>query len=247
MQNLEDVIERCGQAHGRSPLQSGDHDEVGRFRERKATQAMRHESARCFLSWNGEKVLLHLWFLDDYRPAHILKMQISQRNVLTAIRGRHYLVSYCGLDRTWNEWVPESSLRDCDNSSGGRIRERLSNMSVALVEASSLNWERGMLERQMRYPARGLSGRGVQFNVVIKQATMKLGFPQQLKYKLKNDEDTILNQGKLFTLPRTVDGGETTNKFWLFDGVKTFPWNFKALYHTGDSHLRIADIFRSIY
>ncbi|KAK7016466.1 hypothetical protein R3P38DRAFT_2785680 [Favolaschia claudopus] len=33
MQNLEDVIERCGQAHGRSPLQSGDHDEVGRFRE----------------------------------------------------------------------------------------------------------------------------------------------------------------------------------------------------------------------
>ncbi|KAK7000827.1 hypothetical protein R3P38DRAFT_3614318 [Favolaschia claudopus] len=65
MQNLEDVIERCGQAHGRSPLQSGDHDEVGRFRERKATQAMRHESARCFLSWNGEKVLLHLWFLDD--------------------------------------------------------------------------------------------------------------------------------------------------------------------------------------
>ncbi|KAK6968930.1 MRG domain-containing protein, partial [Favolaschia claudopus] len=37
-----------------------------------------------------------------------------------------------------------------------------------------------------------------------KQATMKLGFPQQLKYKLKNDEDTILNQGKLFTLPRTV-------------------------------------------
>ncbi|KAK6987958.1 hypothetical protein R3P38DRAFT_2805209 [Favolaschia claudopus] len=34
MQNLEDVIERCGQAHGRSPLQSGDHDKVGRFRER---------------------------------------------------------------------------------------------------------------------------------------------------------------------------------------------------------------------
>ncbi|KAK7006919.1 MRG-domain-containing protein [Favolaschia claudopus] len=136
----------------------------------------------------------------QYRPAHILKMQdleISQRNVLTAIGGRHYLVSYCGLDRTWNEWVPESSLRDCDNSSGGRIRERPSNMSVALVEASSLNWERGMLERQMRYPA-------LAFNVVIKQATMKLGFPQQLKYKLKNDEDTILNQGKLFTLPRTV-------------------------------------------
>ncbi|KAK7001173.1 MRG-domain-containing protein [Favolaschia claudopus] len=145
-------------------------------------------------------LVLCLFHGAQYRPAHILRMQdleVGQRNVLTAIGGRHYLVSYCGLDCTWNEWVPGTSLKDCHHSSAGEVPEKPPNVSVASAESSSLNWETGMLEKQRKYPA-------LAFNVVIKHATMKLGFPQQLKYKLKNDEDTILNQRQLFELPRSM-------------------------------------------
>ncbi|KAK6983859.1 MRG-domain-containing protein [Favolaschia claudopus] len=208
-------------------------------------------------------LVLCLFHGAQYRPAHILRMQdleVGQRNVLTAIGGRHYLVSYCGLDCTWNEWVPGTSLKDCHHSSAGEVPEKPPNVSVASAESSSLNWETGMLERQRKYcqdmnlllstvynqslllltpiltsesfslvPLRVLlhlhsssscSDRALlasshlglysdkypalALNVVIKHATMKLGFPQQLKYKLKNDEDTILNQRQLFELPRSM-------------------------------------------